>query len=968
MSVKDYDSGAVEAKWQRRWAEARIFEAAASDNPKKWFGNVPYPYMSGFLHLGFLVTFLRAEIQARYRRMRGYNVLFPQAFHCTGLPILGAAKRIAEGEPIQHRILRDMGVPADEIKKFADPLHWIEIFPRETLRDLQRVGAAVDWRRTFITTHLNPPYDAFVRWQFRKLKEGGYVRRGKHPVIWCPKDKVPIGDHDRLEGEGEVPVEFTLLKFHLDSGKFLVAATLRPETVFGQTNVWIDPDVKYVEARVGSEETWILNRESATKLLEQGRVVKILGEVAGRSLLGRGVRAPEIHTQILVLPSHFIDQGRGTGVVTSVPSDAPDDWAALRDLQSDEGAMRSYGLDPSVVKSIRPIAIISSKGWGPLPAVEICERLGIRSQHDRELLEKAKEEIYRTGYYTGVMNESCGEFSGLRVEEAKERIREKLLASGEADTLYEPSGEVKCRCTTRALVKVVEDQWFLAYEDTQWKARVHEAIDRMKFYPEASRKQFHNVVDWLREWACAHHQGLGTSLPWDEHWVIESLSDSTIYMAYYTIAHVLQAGELRNTADWTRKLDDRFFDFVFLGKGDVHALANALGWSPEMFEELRREFVYWYPFDLRNSGKDLIQNHLTFCLFNHVALFPPRSWPKGFGVNGFVQMSGKKMSKSRGNVRYIRHALDVWGADATRFTAANGGDGLDDPNFDFETADSMVRRLPKWYRYAVSHHRTRKKWTRVDDWFLSVLNRAIVSTTHHMEQMNHRSALRVCYFDLQAKWARYLRRAGSPHERVLKRFLETRILLMAPFTPHVCEEVWEGLGKQGFVSTASWPECAEEELNPEAEAAEDLVDRVAYDLREILRVTELKPNRVILYVAPEWMDEAYAETAHQLMKGEVQMNELMSKLLAQDKFKPHAKELASLVRRAIDDVRRAGPDEAAKPPSYADEFLVLSDALGFFSREFKCRFEAHRTDEVGLYDPKGRAKLALPGRPAIYVE
>ena len=70
----------------------------------------------------------------------------------------------------------------------------------------------MDFRRSFITTNLNPYYNKFIEWQFRKLKEGNYVVKGKHPVVWDPKENEPVGDHDRIEGEGNVPQEFVLIK------------------------------------------------------------------------------------------------------------------------------------------------------------------------------------------------------------------------------------------------------------------------------------------------------------------------------------------------------------------------------------------------------------------------------------------------------------------------------------------------------------------------------------------------------------------------------------------------------------------------------------------------------------------------------------------------------------------------------------------------------------------------------------
>jgi leucyl-tRNA synthetase len=923
--------------------------------------------MSGYQHMGFGVSFLRAEFQSRFRRMRGYNVLHPQAFHCTGLPILGAAKRVAEREPGQLKILEQMGVPASEVHAFADPLHWIEVFPKATTEDLKGLGAAIDWRRSFITTELNPPYDAFVRWQFRRLKEGGYARIDKHPVIWCPKDQAPIGDHDRLEGEGVTPQAFTLLKFPLADGRILVAATIRPETVFGQTNIWVDPAAPYLVAAVDGER-WILNDVAASKLAEQGKKVVREATVRGADLIGQEGIAPMINRAIPVLPGAFIDQGRGTGIVTSVPSDAPDDYVALREVQADDALLERYGLDKERIRAIEPVSIIKTPGWGPLPGKEIVERMRITSQREKEKLAVAKAEVYKSGYYQGVMNESCGSYAGVRVEIAKEEIRKELLANHLADTMYEPSAEVVCRCTTRAIVKVVEDQWFLAYGDAAWKAKVHDALARMTLYPESIRKQFDYVIDWLQDWACAHHKGLGTKLPWDDHWVIESLSDSTIYMAYYTIAHVLQGGKLRSEVPWAARLDDAFFNYVFLGLGDAASVATNLGLTAEILERMRREFTYWYPFDLRNTGKDLLQNHMTFALFNHTAVFPPELWPRGFGVNGWVVMAGMKMSKSKGNAVYIRDALKDWGADAVRATVANAGDGVDDPNLEKEFASAIRLRLRDWHAYATGRHETRSERHTIDAWFLSILSRTIASTTSSMESMSYKAALRTGYFDLQAAWSWYLRRCGGrPQAGVLARFLEVQTKILAPFTPHVCEEIWQKLGHEPFVSSAAYPTPVAHEIDPAAEAGEALLQSTLADVREILKVTGLTPKRVALYVAPIWKTRVRALALELARAGPVAMNILMERALAEPGSRERAKEVAAYAKRVAEDLRKTKAEEASRL-AVANEQSLFEENAEFIRSELRCRVDVFRADDPARWDPGKKADHAVPGRPAIYVE
>ena len=123
------------------------------------------------MHLGHSFSLMRAEIFARYKRMRGYNTVFPFGFHATGTPIVAAAERVKDGEKSQIEILEKMDVPKELIPKFSEPEFWVKYFPHESIEDLKLLGLCVDWRRSFITTSLNPFYDKFIRWQFNKLKE-----------------------------------------------------------------------------------------------------------------------------------------------------------------------------------------------------------------------------------------------------------------------------------------------------------------------------------------------------------------------------------------------------------------------------------------------------------------------------------------------------------------------------------------------------------------------------------------------------------------------------------------------------------------------------------------------------------------------------------------------------------------------------------------------------------------------------
>lgn len=174
--------------------------------------------------------------------------------------------------------MKQIGITDEEIPKFQDPKYWLEFFPPQGQKDLKEFGMFVDWRRSFITTEVNPFYDSFIRWQFNTLRAAEKVKFGKRYTIFSPLDGQPCADHDRSKGEGVGPQEYTLIKIQClelpeslkeqFAGKkvYLVAATLRPETMYGQTNCYVLAEGEYGVFEMKNDEFFICAHRAARNL------------------------------------------------------------------------------------------------------------------------------------------------------------------------------------------------------------------------------------------------------------------------------------------------------------------------------------------------------------------------------------------------------------------------------------------------------------------------------------------------------------------------------------------------------------------------------------------------------------------------------------------------------------------------------------------------------------------------------
>lgn len=888
-------------------------DAPSDDGPvEKYFGTFPYPYMNGLLHLGHAFSISKLEFASAYHRLCGKKVLFAQGFHCTGMPIKACADKLdrelttygcppvfpteednvttdADPAPIatpeakadptkfggkkskavqkqgketrQWEILTKSGIAESEVPAFRQSAHWLTYFPPLGLRDLKAMGCGVDWRRAFITTDMNPFYDSFVRWQFNTLYKRGKVVKDKRYTVYSPLDGQPCADHDRATGEGAGPQEYTLIKLEVLelSGKlealkgqgrvFLLAATLRPETMYGQTNCWALPEGDYGAFRGAHGDVYVMTKRSALNLSFQERMPvrgapELLLALKGQDLIGLPVRAPRSpHKHVYVLPLLTILTNKGTGIVTSVPSDSPDDYTALTDLKKKPKLREKFGVKDEWVLPFEVIPIIDIPGYGNQAAVKVVEEMGIQSQNDRDKLEKAKADVYLKGFNEGVL--LVGNHAGRRVAEAKPIIKEEMIAEGDAILYSEPEKYVKSRSGDDCVVALT-DQWYITYGEEEWQALTREALNAMELYSEEVKNSFHHCLGWLKYWACSRSFGLGTRMPWDEQFLIESLSDSTIYMAYYTVAHMLHGGDMYGTGVDGIKAEDmthEVWDYIFLG-GDLPA-GSAI--SAERLAAMRREFEFWYPMDLRVSAKDLIQNHLTFALYNHTAMWPREKWPLAYRCNGHLLLDNEKMSKSTGNFKTLQEGVYEFSADAMRWAMADAGDGMDDANFVTSTANVAILRLTKeleWVKEvlasaAAGSLREGPPSTLFDRTFANEMNIAVSRARAAYDRMLFREALQVAAYQLSNARDAY-RFASGPegmNRDLLLRYIEVSTLLMVPITPHTSEHVWRNLLlRAGSALTAGWPAAEEPDykLQRAAKYLEDLVPT----LRKLIQKAE----------------------------------------------------------------------------------------------------------------------------------
>jgi len=936
----------IQNKWQKAWQEAELGKATVKKNKEKFMMIFAYPGVSGYLHVGHMRGFSYTDAICRYERLKGKEVLFPVGTHASGNQAIAFANKVFKNDPGWIEYLKSNGCPESTLVTLTDSSSVVNFFNKVYVEDYwKKFGFLCDWDR--FTCTIFKDYEKFIQWQFKKLQQKDLLIQKPYfatACVNCGPVAVDPSETDISKGGTAEKQEFTLLKFKIGE-EYLVAATLRPETVFGQTNLWINPQAKYVRIEIDGED-WIVSEEAAEKLVHQKEDVLLKENVDPKKYLGKYARAPGVERDIIILPATFCDPKIGTGIVTCVPSDAPYDYVALKFLQDHPEECRKYGINPELVHKIGLIPIIKTEGYGDFPAKEIVQKMGIHSLDDPKL-EEATKEIYKSGFHTGIMRETSQEYAGKKVEEAKEMMKARLIEEGKADVMHDLTEEVICRCGGRVIIKKIDDQWFIKYSNSELKERSKEQAKEMNIYPQEYHDNIAGVLDWFGDRACARlGNWLGSKLPFDPKWTIEPISDSTLYPAFYIVSKWTNNKTIK-----TEELTEEFFDYVFLGKG-----SGKEAWKP-----IKEEFDYFYPLDINLGGKEHKTVHFPVFLMNHVAILPEQKWPQGIFVNWWVTGSGSKISKSKGGAEPIPRAIEKFGVDAMRLYYAHIGSPHVDVVWTEDTVLNYKNALERIYALCEQLHSLNGKTKRtIDAWLLSRVYGHLKNINDAMQKYDLRELASTVYFNIYDDLRWYVRRGGND-SKTLKEVLSLWCRVMNPITPHLSEELNEMGGHlKELVSASEWPEVDETKIQLKAEAGEDLVKNTIESMRNVLKLAKIEtPKKYTLFIAEPWLYSLF-EIVSSEIKVTHNMGEIMRKVLAVPDLESRGKEISKIVPLLLKDTSKI-PHIVTSP---REEEKVMKEATEYLEKEFNCKIEIVMAGESE--NPK--AKSALPGKVGIVVE
>jgi leucyl-tRNA synthetase len=767
-----YDPQTIELKWQKYWAGKDLYRTVFDPSRKKFYCLEMFPYPSGEIHMGHARNYAIGDVVARYKRMRGYNVLHPMGWDAFGLP--------AENAAIKHSV---------------HPSAWTYRNIDYMKNQLNRMGLSYDWEREVTTC--SPEYYKWNQWFFLKMFEKGLAYRKFSFVNWCPSCTTVLANEqvidercwrcesvvaqkeleqwflkitdyaeellqrcDELAGWPERVIAMQKnwigkstgvdVDFKVDGmDETIRIFTTRQDTLFGATFVCLAPNHPLTERLVSD----IKNLEKLKA--RYGKADEKAGLFTGFYAIN-----PMNGEKIPIYAANFILMEYGTGAIMSVPAHD----------QRDFDFAQQYGLPVKVV-------IVPLNGTEKGRSSETVKSPSLQiSDSSRQPTESYEGE--------GILVHS-GQFSGLASDIARERIAEFIEDNG----------------IGKRVVNYKLRDWGISRQ-RYWGTPIPIIYcDKCGVMPVPEKE-------------------LPVILPEDVKLTGKGGSPLLDLIEFRDTECPLCSGKARRETDTMDTFVDSSWYFIryCLQKGNID-LPSALGSS-------KSEVRYWMPVDQYIGGIEHAVLHLLYSRFfvkvmRDLGLIDFNEPFQNLLTQGMVIKDGAKMSKSKGNVVDPNHLIQKYGTDTLRLFslfAAPPEKDLEWSDKGVEGAFRFLKRL--WgivYKYSdklrvmsnVFKDKNSLRITNNSSRLLRKTHQTIKRVTNDIEREFHFNTAVAGLMELVNEITSF-EPAANEDWLTLRFALENTLLLLSPFAPHLAEELWDAMGNKPSIFEEEWPDWDEE--------------------------------------------------------------------------------------------------------------------------------------------------------------
>jgi isoleucyl-tRNA synthetase len=766
-----YDAKLMEQKIQRFWDEIDAYSRVRElrNNGKRFFFVDGPPYTTGRIHLGTAWNKIIKDSILRYRSMNGYHILDRAGWDMHGLPIEVKVEGVLGFKSKKDIESYGVGNFINKCKEFANN------HKDEMTAQFRNLGVWLNWKDPYMT--LRDEYIEAAWWTLKKAHEKHLLEKGLRVVNWCPRCETAIADSEVEYADETDPSVYIKFPLKEEENTFIVIWTTTPWTIPANIAVAVHPSFEYVKVKVtkdGKEEILIMASELMKNVLKQGRYKD--HEIVG-TMLGE---------EIIMEYRHPLEE--------KVP-------------EQKKFKHNVYMAD-----------YVTAENTG---CVHIAPGHGI---DDFELGSKHGLPIFCPVGPDGRYTEAAGEYRGLNVRDANTVVlhdlmeKNLLLASGKITHRYGHCW----RCKT-PIIYLATEQWFLRVTDI--KEQMLEEIKKVKWYPDwAGTARFADWVQGSRDWCISRQRYWGIPIP---VWVCDFCGEVEVMG---TKEELINRSGVKTITDLHRphvdnihikcKCDNRMTRVpdVF----DVWFDSAVASWATLNFPHETKALEEWWPADFITEGHDQTRGWFYSQMGASMVAFGKAPY-KSVLMHGFtLDTSGKKMSKSLGNVVAPEEVIAKVGAESLRLYVLSQNAPWDDLKFSWDEVGNVHRMLNiLWnvYRFPLPYmildsfdpkdcpEKLASLPLRLEDrWILSRMQSLIKQVDNAMAEYNlHKATRPISEFILEdlSRWyiqlirPRTWREANDPDKLAayytLYEVLVTLTKLISPFAPHISEEMYQNL-------------------------------------------------------------------------------------------------------------------------------------------------------------------------------